>query len=338
MAPLVSVIIPIYNAAATLKRAVDSVLSQSVRDMELLLIDDGSLDETPDICKALAARDARVQVFRQENLGISAARNRGLRHACGQWIAFCDDDDEYLPGALQQMLQAVKHSGIDVVRGDFTLLRANAAGDYTELPHTAGVPCTMTRRGDYGAFLAGCGPQFVWNAIYRRTAIAGIFFEENCRFGLEDFIFNAAVYTKIDSAVYLNRAVYCHYEGAGSTSALQSTAALGGRIMALRPWLQAEYTAVASRCTGQNRAVVWAGRCAGAVTFLMHQLHDAKAPRTLRRQAWGTLRGVLKQYPTGFLDAVGLARYSKKAAIALIFFKLHIQGLYEILPHREGTP
>lgn len=334
MAPLVSVIIPVYNAAETLRRAAASVLEQPVRDLELLLIDDGSTDETPALCAALAGEDGRVKVFRQENLGISAARNRGLRQACGQWVAFCDDDDRLLPGALQTLLQAVVGYGIDVVRGDYKLMRANEAGEYTEFPHAAGVPCKTDRAGGYGAFLMNSGPQFVWNALYRRAALAGLLFEERCRYGLEDFIFNAAVYARIESAVYLPTAVYCHYEGAASTSALQTEEALVGRIEALEPWLRAEYNAVCRRCAS-SRAAVWASRRAEAVTFLMHQLRDAAAPPALRRRAWSTLRAALRERPGSVWDCVRLAGQRKKAAGALLLFDLHLQGVYELLPRRE---
>ena len=197
------------------------------------------------------------------------------------------------------------------------------------------MPCKTDRTGGYGAFLANSGPQFVWNALYRRAALAGNLFDENCRYGLEDFIFNATVYAGIESAVYLPKVVYHHYEGAASTSGLQTVAALTGRIAALEHWMLAEYDAVCHRC-GASRAAVWAARRAAAVTFLMHQLRDATAPPALRRQAWGTLRAVLRQYPGSVWDCARLAAGHKKAACALLLFYLHLEGLYDLRPRREG--
>ena len=91
--PEISIIIPVYNAETTLKLCVDSILSQSFKDFELLLIDDGSKDKSPAICDLYAKTDSRVRVFHKQNGGVSAARNLGLEHAEGKWITFIDSDD-----------------------------------------------------------------------------------------------------------------------------------------------------------------------------------------------------------------------------------------------------
>ena len=91
--PVFSVIVPAYNAAAFLRRCVDSVLGQSFSDLELLLVDDGSVDDTLLLCREYADRDARVRVFHQENRGHTGARNAGLREAVGRYVVFLDSDD-----------------------------------------------------------------------------------------------------------------------------------------------------------------------------------------------------------------------------------------------------
>lgn len=95
--PLVSVIIPTYNRGWTISRAVDSVLFQTFRDFELIVVDDGSEDDTAAI---LAGYDADIRVIRQPNAGVSAARNAGVRAAGGEFIAFLDSDDYWLPEKL----------------------------------------------------------------------------------------------------------------------------------------------------------------------------------------------------------------------------------------------
>lgn len=96
-----AIIVPIYNAAPYLRRCIDSILSQSFTDYELLLIDDGSKDGSGSICDEYAAKDSRIRVFHKENGGVSSARNLGLDNAQGEWIYFVDADDEVLPEALQ---------------------------------------------------------------------------------------------------------------------------------------------------------------------------------------------------------------------------------------------
>ena len=109
--PAISVIIPVYNAEQYLRRCVDSVLTQSYTDFELLLIDDGSRDQSPAICDEYAAADHRVQVFHKPNGGVSSARNLGLDHARGQWITFIDSDDFISPNYLS----AVNRSDADML-------------------------------------------------------------------------------------------------------------------------------------------------------------------------------------------------------------------------------
>ena len=91
--PKISVIVPVYKAEKYICRCVDSILAQTFTDFELLLIDDGSPDNSGAICDEYAASDSRVKVFHKENGGVSSARNVGLDNACGEWITFVDADD-----------------------------------------------------------------------------------------------------------------------------------------------------------------------------------------------------------------------------------------------------
>ncbi len=90
---MITIIIPVYNSEDTLSRCIDSILSQTFHDWELLLIDDGSSDKSGEICDRYAVKDQRIQVFHKKNGGVSSARNIGLDHAKGEWITFVDADD-----------------------------------------------------------------------------------------------------------------------------------------------------------------------------------------------------------------------------------------------------
>ncbi len=103
MQPRVSLIVPVYNGEKWLERCVQSLLAQTMGDFELLLIDDGSEDSTPELCDQWAQRDQRIHVFHQKNSGVSAARNVGLDYAMGEWVAFVDVDDWVAPNYLQTL-------------------------------------------------------------------------------------------------------------------------------------------------------------------------------------------------------------------------------------------
>lgn len=106
-APLVSIIVPVYNAEEYLNRCVDSILSQTMTDFELLLIDDGSKDNSGHMCDEYSEKDTRVRVFHKTNGGVSSARNLGLDNAKGEWITFVDADDRCSCNYLEHLLSKV---------------------------------------------------------------------------------------------------------------------------------------------------------------------------------------------------------------------------------------
>lgn len=94
---LISIIVPVYNSEKSLHKCIDSILCQTYKSIELLLINDGSKDHSGEICEEYANKDSRVRVFHKENGGVSSARNVGLDNARGEWITFCDSDDTVMP-------------------------------------------------------------------------------------------------------------------------------------------------------------------------------------------------------------------------------------------------
>ena len=117
--PLVSVIIPVYNCENTIERAVTSVLNQTFRDFELIIVDDGSTDGTKEELNKIT--DPRIRVIDHErNLGAAAARNTGMRHARGKYIALLDSDDEWLVKKLDLQLEALEKAGFEETKACFT--------------------------------------------------------------------------------------------------------------------------------------------------------------------------------------------------------------------------
>ena len=119
---LVSVIIPAYNARQTLGRCLDSVLPQLTDEMEVLVVNDGSTDDTAELLDAYARAHENIKVFSQPNRGQAAARNEALRHATGEWICFLDADDYWVKDYLADILPAL-NDNLDVLQTGFTQVR-----------------------------------------------------------------------------------------------------------------------------------------------------------------------------------------------------------------------
>lgn len=125
--PRVSVVVPAYNADAFVERALDSVLVQTMPELEIIVVDDASVDATSEVVCGVAARDQRVRVLRNDtNAGVSASRNRAIAEARGEWIAVLDADDAWLPGRLEALL--VHEDEADVISDDLLIVRGSLLG------------------------------------------------------------------------------------------------------------------------------------------------------------------------------------------------------------------
>lgn len=126
--PKVSVIVPVYNAEGVVSRGVDSILAQGYQDFELILVDDGSSDGSGAICDKYAQQDGRVKVVHQENAGVSAARNAGLKVAQGEWVTFVDSDDIVLDGFLESLVAAVnREERIDLAYCGYAIVEGSTS-------------------------------------------------------------------------------------------------------------------------------------------------------------------------------------------------------------------
>lgn len=111
-----SIIVPIYNVAPYLRKCVDSLLAQDISDYEIILVDDGSPDECPQICDQYAEQYSNIKVIHQTNAGLSAARNSGIKVAQGDYIMFVDSDDYLQPNVLGALMEQVERDNLDILR------------------------------------------------------------------------------------------------------------------------------------------------------------------------------------------------------------------------------
>ena len=114
----VSIIMPVYNSGKYLKTAVESILNQRLKEFELILVDDGSIDGSSERCDEYARKDERIVVIHQKNGGICAARNAALKVARGEFIAFSDHDDIWYPNKIEESLKILKEKNVDLVYCD----------------------------------------------------------------------------------------------------------------------------------------------------------------------------------------------------------------------------
>lgn len=214
---LISVIMPVYNAEKTLKNSVESVLSQSYPDIELILIDDGSRDRSLDLCRAIAQADRRVRVLSQKNAGPAAARNAALATLRGEYVMFADSDDLLAPDACRRMVEAMGDKELVIAHYYFDLGKVSSPrgllqGNRT-LNETQFLLELMQRPGTF-YFSA------LWNKLYRAELILErqLTFNPFLDWG-EDFAFNMQYYHGIHNGVALvEKPVYHYIKKPGGTS------------------------------------------------------------------------------------------------------------------------
>lgn len=127
MEKVVSVVIPVYNVEAYLDRCLNSVVNQSYRDLEIILVDDGSTDNCPALCDAWARRDSRIKVIHKENAGLGMARNTGIENAAGKYICFFDSDDYVAPQILERAVSLSEKENADITV--FGMAKMSAKGE-----------------------------------------------------------------------------------------------------------------------------------------------------------------------------------------------------------------
>ncbi|WP_298616891.1 glycosyltransferase [uncultured Odoribacter sp.] len=207
--PLLSIVIPVYNAEKYLEDCVSSVLAQEFTDYEVILVDDGSSDSSPDICDRLSAREKRIQVIHQSNQGQAGARNRGIERAEGEYIGFCDNDDMLAPEIFKILIEQATAGKTDVSACSYQV--KEASGKLTHASHS-GQRYQWNRFEGMREFLSREKMDiYVWTKIYRRE------FLNNCniRFEIgrsdEDFLFNHRVFIAATSTVFVDKGLYTYY-------------------------------------------------------------------------------------------------------------------------------
>lgn len=210
--PSVSVIMPVYNSAATVAESLRSVLNQTYADLEILIVDDGATDDSMAICQQFS--DPRIQIIHQQNRGLAGARNTGIRHAQGDYLAFLDSDDLWLPEKIELHLRHLDRSpqvGVSFCRSSFIDDQGQPLGIYQMPKLTDITPEYLFCRNPIGNGSA---------VVIRRAVLDQIRFEENLYGTVEDFYFDDRFRQSEDIECWLRIALQTHWQIEGIPEAL----------------------------------------------------------------------------------------------------------------------
>jgi CDP-glycerol glycerophosphotransferase len=178
---LVSVVVPVYNVAGYLPECLDSLLASEHPDLEIVVVDDGSTDGSGTVADSYAARESRIRVVHTANRGLGAARNEGLRHVSGDYVAFADSDDVVPPSAYAVMVASLNQSSSDFATGSILLLEGDDLREPPWMRRLHNPPWPKAGAAQHPEIL---GDVFAWNKLYRRSwwQRAGLSWPEGIRY------------------------------------------------------------------------------------------------------------------------------------------------------------
>lgn len=209
---MVSVIVPVYKVEPYLEQCIESIAGQTFRELEIILVDDGSPDRCGEICDRWAKRDGRIRVIHRENGGLSAARNTGLSAARGEYLCFVDSDDYLEKDAVGRLLEALNAGGAQIAACNFVFENGEEAAEGTPLLKPYQIEQEMLLSGkevmrlmDQGKYIFS---EVVWNKLYKREIFAEIRFPEG-KLHEDEFLFHKLLYPV--SRVACIPYVGCHY-------------------------------------------------------------------------------------------------------------------------------
>lgn len=200
----ISVIIPVYNCEKYLQDCLKSVIDQTYKDLEIIIIDDGSTDNSGTICDQFAKQDSRIQVIHQENKGVSASRNIGILQMSGELVSFIDADDtldpdmyEFLCSLMNDHNADIAHCGYRHVVGEEIRLVHDSRQIFSQNSEEA-LTCLIGARLFVGS---------LWNKLYKAKLIKDLTFDEDIKIN-EDILFNFQVFSRADKIVFADYTKY----------------------------------------------------------------------------------------------------------------------------------
>ena len=202
---LISVIVPVYKVEKYLDRCVSSIVNQTYKNLEIILVDDGSPDSCPEMCEDWAKKDGRIRVVHKENGGLSDARNAGLAVAKGEYISFIDSDDWISEDFYRVLYDTIARTGAELAECDFV----TTAGDEPADRGSGKVHTKNTLEAMESHLKDGMFRQVVWNKLYKRSVITAEFDKGKYH---EDVFWTYKIIASCKTLAHVERDMYFYFQ------------------------------------------------------------------------------------------------------------------------------
>ncbi len=189
---VISVVVPVYNVELYLIECLESIINQTYRDLEIILIDDGSTDKSGDICEEYAKKDDRIIVIHQSNQGSASAKNAGLRKASGEYLAFVDSDDFLQEDAYEFMVRQLEEYHADIIQGYFRKVYQKNHRDVNKIIEMQ----TLDTSEFLELFTKDWTCGLLWDKLYKRHIFKDIYFKEGHKIDDEFFTYKGVLNSK----------------------------------------------------------------------------------------------------------------------------------------------
>lgn len=215
----VSIVVPVYNVEQYLKECIESILNQTYPNFEIILVDDGSTDQSGNICDEYSAKDERIVVVHKINKGLSSARNRGIEVSRGKYIIFADSDDYWIGNdSLEHLVNSAEKFKADVVRGEYVSVNDNGEQIRTITKSKIGFELQLLTSAEFYKN-AIAGENFSVLFLFRKDALGTLRFDENLNIQ-EDIDFNIKFFAIERRCIYSPKVFYVYRKRANSITTL----------------------------------------------------------------------------------------------------------------------
>lgn len=212
MNPLISVIVPIYNVEKYLARCVDSIVNQTYKNLEIILVDDGSPDRCPQMCDDYAEKDSRIKVVHKKNGGLSDARNAGMAVATGEYISFIDSDDYVSDDFFECLLDVMNKENSDIA--ECSVVKFYEDNRFDELSDDLSVKTYDTQDAMSALIAENPFHQHVWNKLYKTELVKDIPYAVGKL--NEDEFWTYRVFGRANKVAKLNKTMYYYFQRSSS--------------------------------------------------------------------------------------------------------------------------